>query len=503
MPFKTLKKSHLKRNILIGVLVVGIIAAMILNFTRAKYRVTESVPLVNGTINYSLPDLNIIGLYIDGVEAKELDSSKTYTLDTEQSTCTYKDGSAISNLTLSYDGDTKTFTIAPYTTKGTKCTLYFEETDAVIPVISNVTLSSTQTSITVKVSASDNIGIDKYMFSINNGTYIESTSDQHIFNGLSPGVTYTIKVYVTDAANNSSVINTKTIATKSNKAYSVIENLYNTNKVTLAYDGTSDNNLRFIGTNPNNYVYFNCNDYNNPSSSTCELWRIIGIFNQTSHGISGQKLVKLIRNSTIGEIGWDSAFTNNWSTASLKTELNSDYLNGYSSNSIKNDITRNMIETVTWKLGGSSDSSTTNTIYSNERGTQVSTGNSTTWTGKVALMYASDYGFATSGGTTTSRATCLSTSLGYWNSSDCYNNNWLYSSNSNWTLTHSTQYDTGAVIMVSTKATAISTRTLQQSIPENYYRPTLADVKPTVYLKSNVIITGGTGTSSDPYRLNI
>ena len=106
---------------------VAIISAIVLNFTRAKYRTTQSIPLVNGTINYSLADLNIVALYIDGVEANELDSSKTYTLDTTQSTCTYKDGSEIDNLTLNYDSTTKAFSITPYTTKGTKCTLYFEE----------------------------------------------------------------------------------------------------------------------------------------------------------------------------------------------------------------------------------------------------------------------------------------------------------------------------------------------------------------------------------------
>ena len=127
MEFETLKKSHLKRNIIIGVVAVLIISAIILNFTRAKYRVTQSIPLVNGTINYSLPDLNIIGLYIDGEEADKLDSSKTYTLDTTQSTCTYKDGSEISDLTISYDSETGGLSISPYTTKGTKCTLYFEE----------------------------------------------------------------------------------------------------------------------------------------------------------------------------------------------------------------------------------------------------------------------------------------------------------------------------------------------------------------------------------------
>ena len=127
MEFETLKKSHLKRNIIVGVVVVAIISAVILNFTRAKYRVTESIPLVNGMINYSLPDLNIIGLYIDGIEATELDSSKTYILDTTQSTCTYKDGTEISNLVISYDSETGRLSISPFTTKGTKCTLHFNE----------------------------------------------------------------------------------------------------------------------------------------------------------------------------------------------------------------------------------------------------------------------------------------------------------------------------------------------------------------------------------------
>ena len=127
MKFEVLKQSHLKKNIIIGVVAVLIISALILNFTRAKYKVTESIPLVNGTINYSLADLNIVALYIDGVEAEELDSTKSYTLDTTQSTCTYKDGSTIDNLTLSYDSSTKSFSISPYTTRGTKCTLYFRE----------------------------------------------------------------------------------------------------------------------------------------------------------------------------------------------------------------------------------------------------------------------------------------------------------------------------------------------------------------------------------------
>ena len=64
MKFEVLKQNHLKRNILIGVVVVFILAAVILTLTRAKYKVAETIPLVNGTINYELSDLNLIGVYI-------------------------------------------------------------------------------------------------------------------------------------------------------------------------------------------------------------------------------------------------------------------------------------------------------------------------------------------------------------------------------------------------------------------------------------------------------
>ena len=147
MEFQTLKQSHLKRNILIGVVAVLIISAVVLNFTRAKYRVTQSVPLANGVVNYTLPDIRIVGLYIDGVEAEELDSNTNYTLDTDQSTCTYKDGSTIQNLTLNYDSDTKTFTITPFTTKGTKCTLYFEKSncgEACQTILANKTIDDSR-----------------------------------------------------------------------------------------------------------------------------------------------------------------------------------------------------------------------------------------------------------------------------------------------------------------------------------------------------------------------
>ena len=58
MNFEVIKRSHIKRNILISVVVVLMLTAIILTFTKAKYKITESIPLVNGTINYELSDFN-------------------------------------------------------------------------------------------------------------------------------------------------------------------------------------------------------------------------------------------------------------------------------------------------------------------------------------------------------------------------------------------------------------------------------------------------------------
>ena len=232
-------------------------------------------------------------------------------------------------------------------------------------------------------------------------------------------------------------------------------------KQNLAYDGTADNNLRYIGRDPNNYVLFNN-----------ELWRIIGVFNENSHGVSSQKLVKIIRNESIGSFLWDnkasgtgsstsSDGSNDWSDSTLQLVLNEgaywNRTNGtcpsggngattncdFSANGLT-DEAKSMIETVTWKLGGTGSYSSASDglarhFYGYERGTTVYSGRPTTWQGKIALMYPSDYGYATSGGSTTNREACLAKELSNWDSSsysDCKNNDWLFNSGtSQWTLT--------------------------------------------------------------------
>ena len=48
MNFEVLKRSHVKRNIIIAVVIVFVLSAIILTFTKAKYKTTQSLPLING-----------------------------------------------------------------------------------------------------------------------------------------------------------------------------------------------------------------------------------------------------------------------------------------------------------------------------------------------------------------------------------------------------------------------------------------------------------------------
>ena len=297
-------------------------------------------------------------------------------------------------------------------------------------------------------------------------------------------------------------------------------------------DDDPDNNIRYIGKDPSNYVYFNCSDYNNQSDSTCEKWRIIGLFkNMTKEDGTQEDLVKIIRNESIGKYSWDTSDTTDntgagygdWTNSDILKLLNAGYetekVNGslyynskkgtcysgrenatkscdFTSTGLKNDLTRNAIENVIWRLGGSSTDKEviTETFYKNERGTMVYSGHATTWKGKVGLMYPSDYGYATSGGTTSNRQSCLAKELYNWDGSDvvdCKNNNYLYNGNYQWTLTPITlrahyilhAYPSGGVCTTIT------------------YRED--DTRPVLYLKSNISITSGDGSSTSPFQLSL
>ena len=284
----------------------------------------------------------------------------------------------------------------------------------------------------------------------------------------------------------------------------------------------ADNNIRYIGANPNNYVYFNCSDYSNQSDSTCEKWRIIGVFkSMTKEDGSQADLVKIIRNDSLGNYSRDytssGSYSNDWSNCTLQKLLNSGaYYNGttgtyynasttatnvdFTSTGLKNDTTRNAIESVVWNLGGvSSARNTTSTFYSSERGKSVYSGRPTTWTGKIGLMYLSDYGYATAGGSTTNRATCMTTNLYDWNGSgvsDCKNNDYLYKLGSiQWTLSPYSSASYGA-FHVSSAGNASDNSFI------SVYNTN--GVRPAVYLKSDILLSGvGDGSSTSPYQLKV
>ena len=257
-----------------------------------------------------------------------------------------------------------------------------------------------------------------------------------------------------------------------------------------------DNNIRYIGAEPNNYVYFNCSDYSNQNDSTCEKWRIIGVFkNITKENGSKEDLAKIIRDDSLGDIKWDFSVSD-WTKASLQTTLNGTYYNGtYTTGAFKNDSTRNAIESVVWNLGGIStfNDLTASMFYENERGTTVYNGRPTTWTGKIAIMYPSDYGYATSGNSTTDRTTCLAKELYNWNSaSDCYSNDYLYkASYSQWTLTPGSSYSYHATLVD------------MDGYVHGFSVRITYGVRPATFLKSNISIANGDGTSSSPYQLKL
>ena len=156
MEFEVLKKSHLTRNILIGVLVVGVISAVILNFTRAKYRVTQSIPLVNGTINYTPYDFKMVAMYQEDESEEyievEVMPSSGYVINETQSYCTVDNVNKDEEAIL-YTDDEGQHVIGNLK-KGSKCYLYFDEYEGPIRdvLLANYPTQLTRSSFTSTVT---------------------------------------------------------------------------------------------------------------------------------------------------------------------------------------------------------------------------------------------------------------------------------------------------------------------------------------------------------------
>ena len=289
---------------------------------------------------------------------------------------------------------------------------------------------------------------------------------------------------------NITIATDKLIALTNNKDNSGLYTITHPKDTTLQIGNDKDiTEYRYRGASPKNYVTFNN-----------EVWRILGVF-PTDDGTGNiENRIKLIKNQSIGNYQWNTTQVastssyNNWTGATLMKYLNATYYN-----SLTNDNSIDMVDDVKYYLGGYKDviTPTPITIYDFERkisgsGTYFFKTNPTNWIGKVALMTASDYGYATEN--------CEDKLL--YNSDTtkgiigCNSTNWLYNIKANeWLLN---QYANSSTANTSVYYILNNGQIhgIASSINNSF------STRPVLYLKPEVQITEGDGTSSNPYKLS-
>ena len=229
---------------------------------------------------------------------------------------------------------------------------------------------------------------------------------------------------------------------------------------------SSGGGYRYEGANPNNYATFNG-----------ETWRIIGIFDvKTSENGTSEKRFKIIKNDSIGTSRFGS--NNTWSSSTIATNLNNNSVIGTAWLNFKlNETARAQIDDAVWHIGSSITNVTASQAYTNEQ--------KATWTGKMGLMSASDYGFASS--------SCKDNSQGLYvyNNSSCTGSNWLFKGVDEWTMIPEPSYYSNMLNVDSTG----------YIFNRNSYNFSYI-VRPVVYLKSNIKISGK-GTTTNPYTFSL
>ena len=286
-------------------------------------------------------------------------------------------------------------------------------------------------------------------------TYLNLSIDQSINFGNSMGVniyiTKTEKVLLADY-----VISQYTGTQGENSLYyhnSTFEN------------GAGDNSYRYAGASDsvNNYICLGSDEATCPEAN---LFRIIGVF--------GDK-TKVIRAKSVGDKEWNTSESNTWSSSSLNTYLNGEYLTSLGTLADK-------IATTTWKAGGGIWSnivtSVPKTAYQNEVGSSAS---STTVDKKIGLMYVTDYGFAADSSGWTKY-------LMDYNSNT--SKNWLYLGSDEWTILSSRGGTDLAFYVDSTGNVGRSDVTNSNA------------VRPSFNLLSSTTYVSGSGSMSDPVRIN-
>ena len=428
---------------------------------------------------------------------------------------------------LSFDTTSPTVTISANTNTSKTVTYTFSFSENVYDFTKDdITVSEGTKSTFTQVSQSKytlvviHSVIGSKTITISSGVCTDSAGNYNIANSFTntiiSGVNFA--TYITNLYTNAS----KTTVTNNSITYNYATSVSLMNdRLGSSSTGINNGNIRYYGANLNNYVYFNCNDYSNQTASTCEKWRIIGVFDGK---------VKIMRNESIGNYSWDNKTIasgaadsdygyNNWTTARLMKMLNSGYdseLGGslywnrkdgtcYAGNKdatvscnmsiygLKNDVTRNIISSETYSLrtvgtNGGTYTVYPNVLYNGERNNgHLYSDRPSTWTGKVAIPYASDYGYAVD-------LSKCSLKLYYYDDTTCANNNWMkdvLSSSYSYLFTGGNG-SKNMVWVVESSGTADG----------SYSSSSARAIFPTVYLSSDVKLNNTcSGSSSNPYQL--
>ena len=336
-------------------------------------------------------------------------------------------------------------------TMGTEdVTLYaiFKQPDTTPPVIENVSTTSTTNSITVVVTASDlESGISKYEFKIDDGDWIDNgTNNSYTFTDLIQSTGYNISVRVTNGVS-------LTTEEELDKSINLTDNVVSTGDG-LYKDAYEEGRYIYKGANPNNYVRFNN-----------ELWRIIALENDGT--------MKIVRNEVLSDQAWDTSNSNNWARpATLNTYLNETYYNSLTVVAQSQISEHNFgIGEVTWN----------NTNLAG----QIADENGTVWSGKIGLITASDYIRSN-----TNNSQCGNFSRINTNYSTCKNTTYLFTGSQWWIFSPASNGTSSRNIQASGQINSNSVNTI-----DNY--------RPALYLKNNVDIISGEGTSNNPFILGI
>ncbi len=247
------------------------------------------------------------------------------------------------------------------------------------------------------------------------------------------------------------------------------------NSGTLASEIDEIREYRYSGANPKNYVWFNCENGYTSGSEHCEKWRIIGSFYNTyENGVGTYRMLKIVRDEALSTTQKYNSNTGN--AANYEGSSLEEYLNGTTSSkyyyTLSSD-TKNLIMKAKWNIGEALNTNNAINNYTNEVNKIVYD--------NVGLINASDFGYA-------SDNTLWETAL---NTEDTFTstNNYLYQENSMILNTPS---------LTGTKMYYILSTGLTEGNTSTAY-----NVRPTVYLRPDVSIINGYGTSEEPYELSI